>query len=139
MRLIIDEHTEKPWGVRVSLVEVRDVQLPADMQRAMARQAEAEREKRAKCIHAEGEFLAAEKLKKAADIIAQQPVSLQLRYLQAMVEMAGERSATIIPLPLDLIGSAMKSMKTAIEGFGPVVVPQPAPEVERGEPVASDV
>jgi regulator of protease activity HflC (stomatin/prohibitin superfamily) len=104
LREIIDQHTEAPWGVRASLVEVRDVQLPADMQRVMASQAEAEREKRAKVIHAHGELQAAKTLKEAADIIARQPISLQLRYLQAMVEMAGEKSATIIPLPIDLMG-----------------------------------
>jgi regulator of protease activity HflC (stomatin/prohibitin superfamily) len=107
LREIIDEHTEEPWGVRVSLVEVRDALLPESMQRAMARQAEAEREKRAKVIHAEGEFAAAQTLKEAADVIAEQPISLQLRYLQAMIEMAGKKGATVIPLPLDLIGAGM--------------------------------
>jgi regulator of protease activity HflC (stomatin/prohibitin superfamily) len=102
LRDIIDEHTEEPWGVMVTLVEVRDVLLPELMQRAMARQAEAEREKRAKIIHAEGEFAAAEKLVQAGDMIAGQPVSLQLRYLQTLVEMAGERTSTIITVPLDI-------------------------------------
>ena len=107
LRVIIDEHTEEPWGVRVSLVEVKDALLPEDMQRAMARQAEAEREKRAKIIHAEGEYAAAETLKQAADVMALQPITLQLRYLQTLIEMAGEKSATIIPLPLDIIGTAV--------------------------------
>jgi regulator of protease activity HflC (stomatin/prohibitin superfamily) len=126
LREIIDEHTEVPWGVRVSLVEVRDVQLPADMQRVMARQAEAEREKRAKIIHAEGERLAAETLKDAGDILAKQPVSLQLRYLQTLTEMAGENGATIIPFPLDLAGAVQR-----VAGLGdskPMVVPTHLPE-----------
>jgi regulator of protease activity HflC (stomatin/prohibitin superfamily) len=103
LREIIDEHTESPWGVVVTLVEVKDVLLPELMQRAMARQAEAEREKRAKIIHAEGEELAAEALAKAARTIGAEPPAIQLRYLQTLVEMAGERSSTIIPLPLDII------------------------------------
>ena len=111
LRVIIDEHTEDPWGVMVSLVEVKDVLLPEDMQRAMARQAEAEREKRAKIIHAEGEFAAAETLKEAAGVMALEPMSLQLRYLQTLTEMAGEQSATIIPLPLDLLGSIARALK----------------------------
>jgi len=111
LRVIIDEHTEDPWGVMVSLVEVKDVLLPEDMQRAMARQAEAEREKRAKIIHAEGEFAAAETLKEAASVMALEPMSLQLRYLQTLIEMAGENSATIIPLPLDLLGNIARALK----------------------------
>jgi regulator of protease activity HflC (stomatin/prohibitin superfamily) len=111
LRIIIDEHTEEPWGVLVSLVEVKDVLLPEGMQRAMARQAEAEREKRAKIIHAEGEYSAAGTLKEAADVMALQPIALQLRYLQTLGEMAGEKSATIIPLPLDLLGSITKALK----------------------------
>ncbi|TEU14105.1 MAG: slipin family protein [Anaerolineales bacterium] len=113
LRDIIDEHTEEPWGVRVSLVEVKDALLPEGMQRAMARQAEAEREKRAKIIHAEGEYAAAETLKQAADIMASQPISLQLRYLQTLVEMSGEKNATIIPLPLDLLGSIAQALRAA--------------------------
>ena len=85
--------------------------LPEDMQRAMARQAEAEREKRAKIIHAEGEYAAAETLKQAADVMALQPITLQLRYLQTLIEMAGEKSATIIPLPLDLLGSIAQALR----------------------------
>jgi regulator of protease activity HflC (stomatin/prohibitin superfamily) len=99
---IIDDHTEEPWGVQVVTVEVKDVLLPEALQRAMSRQAEAEREKRGKVIHAEGELLAAEKLVQAGEMIASQPVSLQLRYLQTLVEMAGERTSTIIPIPLDI-------------------------------------
>ena len=100
---IIDTQTEEPWGVRVSVVEVKDVLLPENMQRAMAKQAEAEREKRAKVIHAEGEYLASETLAKAAGVIATQPAALQLRYLQTLVEIAGEKSNTIIPLPLNVL------------------------------------
>ena len=103
LRNIIDEHTEEPWGVLVGLVEVRDVLLPEGMQRAMARQAEAEREKRAKIIHAEGEELAAQSLASAASTLGATPPAIQLRYLQTLVEMAGERNSTIIPLPLDIV------------------------------------
>ncbi len=103
LRQIIDQHTE-PWGIQVTAVEVKDVLLPENLQRAMARQAEAERERRAKVVHAVGEHQAAEELAQAAHIIAAEPISLQLRYLQTLVEMAGERSSTIIPLPLDVIG-----------------------------------
>ncbi len=99
---IVDDHTEEPWGVQVVTVEVKDVLLPEALQRAMSRQAEAEREKRAKIIHAEGELDAADKLVQAGEMIASQPVSLQLRYLQTLVEMAGERTSTIIPIPLDI-------------------------------------
>jgi regulator of protease activity HflC (stomatin/prohibitin superfamily) len=102
LREIIDEHTE-PWGVRVTVVEVKDVQLPDTMQRAMARQAEAEREKRAKVIHAQGEFQASKTLKDAAEIISVQPAALQLRYLQTLTEIAGEKNSTVIPLPLDIL------------------------------------
>jgi regulator of protease activity HflC (stomatin/prohibitin superfamily) len=103
LRHIIDEQTEKPWGVTVTVAEVKDVLLPEVMQRAMARQAEAERERRAKVVHARGEHQAAEALAEAADVISAHPVALQLRYLQTMVEMASERSSTIIPIPIDLI------------------------------------
>ncbi len=98
---IIDHHTE-PWGVMVSVVEVKDVQLPDPMQRAMARQAEAEREKRAKVIHAQGEYQAAETLRQAAKIISIEPAALQLRYLQTLTEIAGEKNSTIIPISLDI-------------------------------------
>jgi regulator of protease activity HflC (stomatin/prohibitin superfamily) len=110
LRDIIDEHTEEPWGVEVVTVEVKDVLLPERLQRAMARQAEAEREKRAKIIHAEGEFAAAEKLVQAGKMIAEEPISLQLRYLQTLVEMAGERTSTIIPVPLDIATSLTSMM-----------------------------
>ena len=103
LRDIIDEQTEEPWGVRATLVEVKDVLLPESMQRAMARQAESEREKRAKIIHAQGEREAADTLAEAAEIIQSQPAALQLRYLQTLVEMSGERNSTIIPLTVDIV------------------------------------
>ncbi len=103
LQRIIDEQTE-PWGVKVSIVEVKDVELPDVMQRAMARQAEAEREKRAKIIHAEGEYAAATQLANAAQVISSEPGALQLRYLQTLTEIATERNSTILfPVPLDLI------------------------------------
>jgi len=100
---IIDEQTA-PWGIKVSIVEVKDVEIPAGMQRAMARQAEAERERRAKIINAEGEFQASERLKDAALVIEDHPVALQLRYLQTLLELGGSQSTTIVfPAPIDLI------------------------------------
>lgn len=105
LREIIDEQSEGPWGVRATLVEVKDVLLPDAMQRAMARQAEAEREKRAKIIHAQGEQQAASTLAEAAKIINSQPAALQLRYLQTMVEMAGEGNSTILPLTVDILNA----------------------------------
>jgi regulator of protease activity HflC (stomatin/prohibitin superfamily) len=103
LQTILDQHTD-PWGIKVSAVEVKHVDLPVEMQRAMAKQAEAEREKRAKIIHAEGERLAATALGHAADIFGQNPVTLQLRYLQTLVEVAAEKNSTIVfPLPIDLI------------------------------------
>jgi regulator of protease activity HflC (stomatin/prohibitin superfamily) len=100
---IIDEQTA-PWGIKVSVVEVKDVEIPAEMQRAMARQAEAERERRAKIINAEGEFQASERLKDAALVIEEHPIALQLRYLQTLLEIGGANSSTIIfPAPIDLI------------------------------------
>ncbi len=100
---IIDQHTD-PWGIKVSMVEVKHVDLPQEMQRAMARQAEAEREKRAKFIHAEGELNASKSLSEAANMIATNPVTLQLRYLQTLTEIASEKNSTIIfPLPIDLM------------------------------------
>jgi regulator of protease activity HflC (stomatin/prohibitin superfamily) len=103
----LDRDTD-PWGIKISKVEVKHVDLPEAMQRAMARQAEAEREKRAKVIHAEGEYQAAEQLTNAADRISQNPVSLQLRYLQTLTEIANEKNSTIIfPLPIDLLKALM--------------------------------
>ena len=103
LQQILDQHTD-PWGIKVSSVEVKHVDLPPDMQRAMARQAEAEREKRAKIIHAEGELQASEKLRQAASVIATEPVTITLRYLQTLTEIATEKNSTIIfPLPIELI------------------------------------
>jgi regulator of protease activity HflC (stomatin/prohibitin superfamily) len=100
---IIDEATA-PWGIKVSIVEVKDVEIPSTMQRAMARQAEAERERRAKIINSEGEFQAAERLKDAAEVIGNHPVALQLRYLQTLLELGSSQSTTIVfPAPIDLI------------------------------------
>src|SRR5712691_3203465 len=100
---IIDEATA-PWGIKVSIVEVKDVEIPAEMQRAMARQAEAERERRAKIINAEGEYQASERLKDAALVIEEHPIALQLRYLQTLLEIGGSNSSTIVfPAPIDLI------------------------------------
>jgi regulator of protease activity HflC (stomatin/prohibitin superfamily) len=113
LQQIIDEGTE-PWGVKVSLVEVKDVELPPTMQRAMAAQAEAERERRAKLIHAQGEFQASEQLAQAAQVIATQPGTMQLRYLQTLREIAIDQSSTIVfPLPLDLISPFLEVMKSS--------------------------
>jgi len=108
LQKIIDEQTD-PWGVKVSVVEIKSVELQETMRRSMAAQAEAERERRAKIIHAEGELQASEKLAQAGAIIAREPVTLQLRYLQTLVEIAAEKNSTIIfPLPIDLIGMFMR-------------------------------
>ncbi len=105
---IIDRQTE-PWGIKVTSVEVRDVSLPDGMKRAMAKQAEAERERRAKVVNAEGEFQAAEKMAQAAAVISKEPMALQLRYLQTMREMSNEHSSTIfMPLPIELFGGLLK-------------------------------
>ena len=115
LQQILDEHTD-PWGVKVSSVEVKHVDLPPDMQRAMARQAEAEREKRAKIIHAEGEFMASEKLSKAATVIAEEPVTITLRYLQTLTEIASENSSTIVfPLPIELMNLITKGKSKSVE------------------------
>ncbi len=108
LQKVIDLQTE-PWGVKVTTVEVKNVDLPAEMQRAIAIQAQAERERRAKVIHAEGELQAATKLSEASDIISKNPTSLQLRYLQTLTEIASEKNSTIIfPLPIDLISAFQK-------------------------------
>jgi regulator of protease activity HflC (stomatin/prohibitin superfamily) len=108
---IIDSETD-PWGVKVSIVEVKDVELPSSMQRVMARQAEADRERRAKIIHAEGELQAAVQLAEAARTMADDPMALQLRYLQTLTEISAEHNSTIIfPLPMDLISPLIDAMK----------------------------
>jgi len=104
LQKVIDEHTN-PWGIKVSLVEVKQVDLPIEMQRAMAKQAEAERERRAKVINADGEFQAAAKLSEAAEVLARFPIAIQLRFLQTMREIASERNTTtFFPIPLDILG-----------------------------------
>ena len=111
LQQILDTQTD-PWGVKVSAVEVKHVDLPPDMQRAMARQAEAEREKRAKIIHAEGEYKASEKLALAAEVIAKQPIAITLRYLQTATEIAGEKNSTLLfPLPIDLLSTLMNKFE----------------------------
>jgi regulator of protease activity HflC (stomatin/prohibitin superfamily) len=123
LQQILDTHTD-PWGVKVSAVEVKHVDLPPDMQRAMARQAEAEREKRAKIIHADGEFQASEKLAQAAKVIGSEPLSITLRYLQTLTEIASEKNSTIIfPLPIDLLNLIL-----------PIKGEQPRPALFAGQP-----
>ena len=128
LQTIIDEHTER-WGVKVTAVEIKDVELPASMQRAMAKQAEAEREKRAKIIHAEGELQASSQLAQAANIIGSQPATLQLRYLQTLTEIAVEKNSTIIfPLPIDLVEPLLGILEnranvTSVNGYEGGTVP----------------
>ena len=132
LQVIIDEHTER-WGVKVTAVEIKDIELPSTMQRAMAKQAEAEREKRAKIIHAEGELQASTQLAQAANIIASQPSTLQLRYLQTLTEIAVEKNSTIIfPLPLDLIEPFLQIARnnmaaTSVDGYEGPTSTRPVP------------
>lgn len=133
LQQIIDEQTA-PWGIKVSIVEVKDVELPQEMKRAMARQAEAERDKRAKVIHAEGEFLAAQQLSEAANIISSAPSALQLRYLQTLSDISSDQSRTIIfPLPMDLISAFVGGSQADQSGAAavkPVIPPagdEPSP------------
>jgi regulator of protease activity HflC (stomatin/prohibitin superfamily) len=115
LQQIIDEQTE-PWGVKVTTVEVKDVELPTDMQRAIARQAEAERERRAKVIAADGEFQAAEKLSEAAQIISRNPATLQLRYLQTLLDLGVTQNSTIVfPLPIDMLSAFTQAVEPAIK------------------------
>jgi len=110
LQLVIDRQTE-PWGIKVSTVEVKNVDLPQEMQRAIARQAEAERERRAKVINAEGEYQAAARLAEAAAVIGREPVAIQLRYLQTLAEIATENnSTTIFPVPVDMLKAFMSSL-----------------------------
>ena len=112
LQRIIDEATS-PWGIKVSIVEVKDVEIPSDMQRAMARQAEAERERRAKVISAEGEYQASERLKDAATVMAQEPMTLQLRYLQTLLEISASNNSTILfPIPVDMLKAFMERSST---------------------------
>ena len=111
LQQIIDKHTD-PWGIKVSVVEIKEVELPQEMQRSIAAQAEAEREKRAKIIHAEGEYQASARLAEAGSIIAKEPTTLQLRFLQTLTEIASEKNSTIVfPIPMDLLAPFMKMAK----------------------------
>ncbi len=113
LQKVIDDQTE-PWGIKVTAVEIKDVEIPEDMRHAIARQAEAERERRAKIINAEGEFQAAAKLADAADVIARNPVTIQLRYLQTLLEIGSEQNSTVVfPLPIDLVGPLVQSLTPA--------------------------
>jgi regulator of protease activity HflC (stomatin/prohibitin superfamily) len=124
---IIDGHTE-PWGIKVTAVEIKDVEIPERMQHAIARQAEAERERRAKIINAEGEFQAAGKLAEAADVIGRNPVTLQLRYLQTLREIGADQNSTIVfPMPIDLVGSVVDALR---RGNGERPAPPSSPESE---------
>ncbi len=119
LQTIIDEATQ-PWGVKVSIVEVKDVEIPSGMQRAMARQAEAERERRAKVIAAEGEFQASQKLADAADVMARSPMALQLRYLQTLLEIGATNSSTIVfPAPIDMLSTLMAGREDGGARSGP--------------------
>lgn len=132
LQQIIDEQTE-PWGVKVSTVEIKDVELPQSMQRAMARQAEAERERRAKVINAEGEYQAAERLAQAGRVMAAVPTTMQLRFLQTLVEISSERNSTIVfPVPIDLLRTFMRMSP---DGTAPDA--GPAPEGLTPEEVAA--
>jgi regulator of protease activity HflC (stomatin/prohibitin superfamily) len=132
LQKIIDESTE-PWGIKVTAVEIKDVEIPEQMQRAMARQAEAERERRAKIINSEGEFQAAQKLTDAADIISTNPASLQLRYLQTLLEIGSNQNTTVVfPLPMDVLEPFIgKGSAKRAEGTGrparPAAPPEPPP------------
>jgi regulator of protease activity HflC (stomatin/prohibitin superfamily) len=139
LQKIIDEQTE-PWGVKVTVVEIKDVELPQPMQRAMARQAEAERERRAKVINAEGEYQAAERLAQAGQVISSQPGTLQLRVLQTLSEIAIERNSTIVfPVPVDLIAQflpgAQEAAARVAQAAGPrPAVPPPSPQPPAPQP-----
>ena len=139
LQQIIDEQTE-PWGIKVTIVEIKDVEIPERMQSALARQAEAERNRRAKVINAEGEFQAAAKLAEAAEVIEPNPVTLQLRYLQALTEISGNQSSTIVfPLPLDmvrpLLGRGMGNAATASEESSGATPEQAHLEADTGVPL----
>jgi regulator of protease activity HflC (stomatin/prohibitin superfamily) len=134
LQTIIDEQTA-PWGIKVSIVEVKDVELPQEMKRAMARQAEAERDKRAKVIHAEGEFMAAQQLSEAANIISSAPSALQLRYLQTLSDISSDQTRTIIfPLPMDLISAFVGGNAAGASGAAAVkpVIP-PSSDAPKGK------
>ncbi|MEO6197684.1 MAG: slipin family protein, partial [Dehalococcoidia bacterium] len=130
LQTIIDEATE-PWGVKVSVVEVRDVSLPAEMINAMSRQAQAERERRAKVIHAEGEFEASKRLAEAGQVMADTPTTLQLRYLQTLTEIASDKNSTIVfPIPIDLITMFLEGARGSTAGTSTA---RTIPPADRGE------
>jgi regulator of protease activity HflC (stomatin/prohibitin superfamily) len=134
LQTIIDEQTE-PWGVKVTTVEIKDVEIPDQMQRAMARQAEAERERRAKIINSEGEYQAAQKLADAADIISTNPATLQLRYLQTLLEMGVNQNTTIVfPLPMDVISPFVDMARGGSAGARPKPPPPPPPPPPDADP-----
>jgi len=115
LQTILDKHTD-PWGIKVSLVEVKHIDLPEEMKRAIARQAEAERERRAKIIHAEGELQASDKLSKAASVLGKEPTAIQLRFLQTLVEVAAENNSTMVfPVPIDLFTPFLEKVKKAMK------------------------
>ena len=135
LQQIIDDQTE-PWGIKVTTVEIKDVEIPDAMQRAMARQAEAERERRAKIINAEGEFQAAAKLTDAANVMSRNPVTIQLRYLQTLLEIGGEQNSTVVfPLPIDLVGPLLDAVKA--RGGSPDEAPADEPGQLDGPPSES--
>ena len=132
LQSVLDQHTG-PWGVKVSMVEVKQVDLPEQMIRVIARQAEAERERRAKVIHAEGEYLAAEKLAMAAELIQKQPAAIQLRYLQTLVEIGSEKNTTVVfPLPIDMFANVGR----VLEHFAQATTPAHAGEGVRTEVIS---
>ena len=138
LQKIIDDQTE-PWGVKVTTVEIKDVEIPQGMQRAMARQAEAERERRAKIINAEGEFQAAERLYDAAEIISQNPATIQLRYLQTLLELGSGATSTIVfPLPIDLIGPLTDMIRRDAGDGQPRPPRRPAPAAPPPPPSLED-
>jgi regulator of protease activity HflC (stomatin/prohibitin superfamily) len=143
LQKIIDESTE-PWGVKVTAVEIKDVEIPEQMQRAMARQAEAERERRAKIINSEGEFQAAQKLTDAADIISTNPASLQLRYLQTLLEIGSNQNTTVVfPLPMDVlepfVGKGASTRAAGTDRAARPAPPPPPPEAPTDEPDAGNL
>jgi regulator of protease activity HflC (stomatin/prohibitin superfamily) len=148
---VIDTHTE-PWGIKVTAVEIKDVEIPERMQHAIARQAEAERERRAKIINAEGEFQAAEKLSQAAEVISENPVTIQLRYLQTLSEIGATQNSTVVfPIPIDLMKPALDALARpqhpraeaapddAAEGANGALAPGPPRELSPGERQAAKV
>jgi regulator of protease activity HflC (stomatin/prohibitin superfamily) len=151
LQKIVDDHTD-PWGIKVTTVEIKDVEIPTAMQRAMALGAEAERERRAKIIHAEGEFQASKQLRAAADVISSNPASLQLRYLQTLTEIGGMNNSTVVfPLPLDIVAPFTEALRSvqkgneearpdaSLDAGSPGELPEGAPRYERAQrPAAAE-